>query len=118
MPSSHRSCCRANARPQDQIAAHIVAAEDLLTAMATSAGLTYPEKDAVGALRKVNGFIFEAAVAMASGFPIGHGEVLEPYRRALMKLIEFNRLLPEEAQTLPAQWLASLSPSKPTKGSK
>lgn len=86
--------------------------------MATSAGLTYPEKDAVAALRSVIGFVFEAALAMASGLPIGHPAVLEPHRWALMKLIEFNRLLPEEAQTLPAQWLASLDASKPTKGSK
>ncbi|BCP51749.1 hypothetical protein K32_03660 [Kaistia sp. 32K] len=117
MPPKH-TYCRANSRPQDQITAHLVAAHDLLTDLATSSGLTYPEKDAVAALRVVNGFLFEAAVAMASGAPIGASGVLEPHRWALMKLIEFNSLLPEEAQTLPAQWLASLGASKPTKGSK
>lgn len=118
MPSRRHPCCQPNARPQDQMLAHLLAAEDLLTALATSSGLTYPEKDAVAALRVVNGFLFEMAVGLASGAPIGAREVLEPYRWALMKLIEFNGLLPDEAQRLPTQWLASLGSPKRKSGGK
>jgi hypothetical protein len=117
MPSAYHAGCATAARPQDQITAHLLAAEDLLTALATSTGLTYPEKDAVAALRVINGFLFEAAVAMASGTPIGASEVLEQHRWAIMKLIAFNRLLPEEAQTLPERWFKELgAPKRKTRG--
>jgi hypothetical protein len=118
MKSSYHSCCRHRARPQDQITAHILAADDLLKDLTVSSRLAFPEKDAVAALRVVNSFVFDAAVAMASGFPIGSPEVLEPHRWALMKLIEFNRLLPEDAQKLPEQWLASLVTPKRNVGGK
>jgi hypothetical protein len=94
---------------------HLIAADDALRSALRNSGIPRPNTDAVEALRTSADFLYQAAFALIASASLDDGEVVDPYRFALAKLIEFAALLPPEAQTVPCRWFGTLAhPVKPT----
>lgn len=88
---------------------HLIAADDALLGAASEVSLGGGQTDALNALRTSADFLYQVAFALIGSASLDDGEVLEPYRFALAKLIEFAAMLPPEAQTVPCKWFGTLA---------
>ncbi|KRA96526.1 hypothetical protein ASD83_15585 [Devosia sp. Root685] len=94
---------------------HLIAADDALRSALHGSGIPRPNTDAVEALRSSADFLYQAAFALIASAALDDGGVLNLYRFALAKLIEFAALLPSEAQTVPVRYFGTLAhPVEPT----
>lgn len=73
----------------------LIAADDAYYGTAAANGLTPDAMTALSCLRAADDFLIQAAMSAATGAGIASPEVLEPFRWAVMKIIEVNAMLPE-----------------------
>lgn len=73
----------------------LIAADDAYYGAAVASGLTAETHTALACLRAADDFLQQAAMSAATGAGIASQEVLEPFRWAVMKIVEFNAMLPE-----------------------
>lgn len=73
---------------------HLIAADDLLKALGREARLTPSRGRALKALRDAHSFLYEAALRIATGYPLDDAETVDRYVWAVMRLGEFNEALP------------------------
>ncbi|WEK03282.1 MAG: hypothetical protein P0Y65_13905 [Candidatus Devosia phytovorans] len=88
---------------------HLIAADDALLGAACEVALGRCQTNALNALRTSADFLYQIAFALIGSASLNNSEVLEPYRFALAKLIEFAAMLPSDAQTVPCKWFGTLA---------
>ncbi|BBD38222.1 hypothetical protein Amn_31020 [Aminobacter sp. Y103A] len=74
----------------------LIAADAAFFEAASAHGLDIEVRNAVTALRHAEDFLQQAAMALATGSGLASPDVLTPFRWAVMKVVEFNAVLPEE----------------------
>ncbi len=73
----------------------LIAADDAYYGAAVATGLTAETHAALACLRAADDFLQQATMSVATGAGTSSQEVLEPFRWAVMKIVEFNAMLPE-----------------------
>lgn len=74
----------------------LIAADDAFFGAAIAHGLNIELRNAVTTLRHAEDFLQQAAMALATGSGLASPDVMTPFRWAVMKVVEFNAVLPEE----------------------
>jgi hypothetical protein len=79
----------------DKSLEEIVAREDRLYAAARARGLGIADMEALAILRDTVGFLELMSVGIAGGIPFDGPDMAFAFQLSIMKLIEYNRALPE-----------------------